>query len=70
MTREQTTDAARERAVERRRTFHRYPEPSWCEFRTTSRLIDYVEEIDVDTSSRSIRAAMSGAGVEDAAHKR
>lgn len=48
MTRFTITGTALERAIERRRTFHQYPEPSWCEFRTTSRLVDYVEEIGVD----------------------
>ena len=31
-----------------RRDFHRYPEPSWCEFLTTSRLVDHLEDLDVD----------------------
>lgn len=48
MTRTNVPNAARERAIERRRTFHQYPEPSWCEFLTTSRLVDHVEEIGVD----------------------
>ncbi|MFC6797506.1 MULTISPECIES: amidohydrolase [unclassified Haladaptatus] len=38
----------RDRAVEIRRTFHRYPEPSWREFLTTSRLVDELEALDVD----------------------
>jgi aminobenzoyl-glutamate utilization protein A len=37
-----------ERHVERRRAFHRHPEPGWCEFRTTSRLVDELEAIGVD----------------------
>ncbi|MEF8841372.1 MAG: amidohydrolase [Haloarculaceae archaeon] len=37
-----------ERLVERRRAFHRHPEPGWCEFRTTSRLVDELESIGVD----------------------
>ncbi len=44
----ETTDRSTSRAVERRRTLHRYPEPAWREFYTTSRLVDYVEEIGVD----------------------
>lgn len=31
-----------------RRGFHRYPEPSWCEFHTTSRLVEELEAIGVD----------------------
>ncbi|WP_338727875.1 amidohydrolase [Haladaptatus sp. DJG-WS-42] len=38
----------RDRAVEIRRTFHRYPEPSWREFLTTSRLVDELEALGVD----------------------
>ncbi|GGN20544.1 amidohydrolase [Halarchaeum nitratireducens] len=34
--------------IAQRRTFHAYPEPSWCEFLTTSRLVDAVEAIGVD----------------------
>ncbi|GAD52737.1 LOW QUALITY PROTEIN: hypothetical protein MBEHAL_1497 [Halarchaeum acidiphilum MH1-52-1] len=37
-----------ERRIEQRRAFHAYPEPSWCEFLTTSRLVDRVKEIGVD----------------------
>lgn len=37
-----------QRSIERRREFHTYPEPSWCEFLTTSRLVDALEEIGVD----------------------
>ena len=43
-----TTDESIRRAVERRRTLHRYPEPAWCEFYTTSQLVEYVESIGVD----------------------
>ncbi len=31
-----------------RREFHRFPEPGWCEFRTTSRIVEELERIDVD----------------------
>jgi aminobenzoyl-glutamate utilization protein A len=31
-----------------RRELHRHPEPAWCEFYTTSRLIDELEQRDVD----------------------
>jgi aminobenzoyl-glutamate utilization protein A len=34
--------------IAQRRTLHAYPEPSWCEFLTTSRLVDAIEEIGVD----------------------
>jgi len=42
------SDDIRTRAIDRRRALHRYPEPAWREFYTTSRLVDYVEEIGVD----------------------
>lgn len=31
-----------------RREFHRYPEPGWCEFRTTARIVEELERIGVD----------------------
>jgi len=34
--------------VDRRREFHRYPEPSWCEYWTTARIVDHLEHIGVD----------------------
>jgi aminobenzoyl-glutamate utilization protein A len=37
-----------DRLVDLRRSLHRYPEPSWCEFLTTSRIVDEVEAIGVD----------------------
>jgi aminobenzoyl-glutamate utilization protein A len=37
-----------ERHVARRRSFHRYPEPGWCEFLTTSLLVEELEDIGVD----------------------
>ncbi|PSQ09804.1 amidohydrolase [Halobacteriales archaeon QS_5_70_15] len=37
-----------DRLVERRRAFHRRPEPGWCEFLTTSLLVDELESIGVD----------------------
>ncbi|ELY34665.1 amidohydrolase [Halalkalicoccus jeotgali B3] len=33
---------------ERRRSFHRYPEPAWREFYTTSLLVEAIEEVEVD----------------------
>jgi aminobenzoyl-glutamate utilization protein A len=36
------------RLVDLRRSLHQYPEPSWCEFHTTSRIVDEVEAIGVD----------------------
>lgn len=39
---------AHERMVERRRRFHRYPEPAWREFYTTSLLVEELERIGVD----------------------
>ncbi|WP_117594018.1 amidohydrolase [Haloprofundus halophilus] len=38
----------RNRLRELRRQFHRYPEPAWCEYYTTSRIVDEVERIGVD----------------------
>ncbi|MFW6385403.1 MAG: amidohydrolase [Halodesulfurarchaeum sp.] len=34
--------------VDRRRRFHQYPEPSWCEFLTTVRIVEELEEMGVD----------------------
>ena len=48
MTSNESTAAAMDERVERRRTFHAYPEPSWCEFLTTSRLVDAVEDVGID----------------------
>ncbi|MFB6081833.1 MAG: amidohydrolase [Halanaeroarchaeum sp.] len=41
-------DDTRERLVALRRTFHRHPEPAWCEFWTTSRIVEELERIGVD----------------------
>jgi aminobenzoyl-glutamate utilization protein A len=38
----------RERLPELRRELHRYPEPGWCEFHTTARLVEELERIGVD----------------------
>ncbi|MCT9095904.1 amidohydrolase [Haloarchaeobius sp. HME9146] len=38
----------RDRLVELRREFHRYPEPAWREFWTTCRLVEELEAIGVD----------------------
>jgi aminobenzoyl-glutamate utilization protein A len=38
----------RERLVALRRAFHRHPEPAWCEFRTTARVVEELERIGVD----------------------
>ncbi len=38
----------RGRLVERRRRFHRYPEPAWREFYTTSLLVEELEQMQVD----------------------
>jgi aminobenzoyl-glutamate utilization protein A len=38
----------RDRLVDLRRSLHQYPEPSWCEFHTTSRIVDEVEAVGVD----------------------
>lgn len=39
---------AGQRLVELRREFHRYPEPAWCEFATTARIVKEIERIGVD----------------------
>ncbi|WP_254273880.1 amidohydrolase [Haloarcula marina] len=38
----------RDRLVALRRDLHRHPEPAWCEFYTTSRIVEEVERIGVD----------------------
>jgi aminobenzoyl-glutamate utilization protein A len=38
----------RERLVALRRGLHRYPEPAWCEYYTTSRIVEEIERIGVD----------------------
>lgn len=38
----------RDRLVTLRRELHRHPEPAWCEFYTTARIIEAVETIGVD----------------------
>ncbi|QLG28075.1 amidohydrolase [Halorarum halophilum] len=38
----------RSRLPQLRREFHRYPEPGWCEFRTTSRVVEELERLGVD----------------------
>jgi aminobenzoyl-glutamate utilization protein A len=39
---------SRDALVELRRDLHRYPEPAWREFHTTSRIVDELERIGVD----------------------
>ena len=34
--------------VSLRRDLHRHPEPAWCEFYTTARLVDELETRDLD----------------------
>lgn len=34
--------------IELRREFHQYPEPGWCEFWTTARIVEKLERIGVD----------------------
>ncbi|UWG47371.1 Metal-dependent amidase/aminoacylase/carboxypeptidase [Halanaeroarchaeum sp. HSR-CO] len=38
----------RSQLIDLRRELHRYPEPAWCEFWTTSRIVDEFERIGVD----------------------
>ena len=42
------SQSIRERLVEIRRDLHRYPEPGWCEFYTTHRLVEELRTIGVD----------------------
>lgn len=42
------TEPVRNRLVELRRELHRFPEPGWREFRTTARLVDELEAMDLD----------------------
>ncbi|GAB3039933.1 amidohydrolase [Natronobiforma cellulositropha] len=37
--------------VDRRRRFHRVPEPAWCEFLTTSLIVDELERIDDESQA-------------------
>ncbi|WP_227377421.1 amidohydrolase [Haladaptatus halobius] len=41
-------ESIRERLAEVRREFHRHPEPAWCEFYTTHRLVEELRAIGVD----------------------
>ncbi|WP_117595360.1 amidohydrolase [Haloprofundus halophilus] len=41
-------ESVRARLSELRRELHRYPEPGWCEFRTTARLVEELRDIGVD----------------------
>ncbi|PSP42931.1 amidohydrolase [Halobacteriales archaeon QH_6_64_20] len=41
-------ESIRERLPDLRRDFHRYPEPAWCEFHTTGRLVEELRTIGVD----------------------
>ena len=38
----------RGRLVALRRDLHRHPEPAWCEYDTTSRIVEEIERIGVD----------------------
>ncbi|WP_435335955.1 amidohydrolase [Haloarchaeobius sp. TZWWS8] len=41
-------DSVRGRLAELRRDLHRHPEPGWCEFHTTARLVEELRAIGVD----------------------
>ena len=41
-------EATRERLVALRRDLHRHPEPAWCEFYTTARIVEACERVGVD----------------------
>jgi len=38
----------RDRLIELRRDLHRHPEPAWCEFYTTARIVEAIQAIGVD----------------------
>ena len=40
--------ADRDRLIDLRRDLHRHPEPAWCEFYTTCRIVEELDRIDVD----------------------
>lgn len=48
MKEEHMSALAEQRLVSLRREFHRYPEPAWCEFATTARIVEEIERIGVD----------------------
>lgn len=41
-------EETREWLVDLRRDLHKHPEPAWCEFYTTARLVEAMEDIDID----------------------
>jgi aminobenzoyl-glutamate utilization protein A len=43
-----TTTPDTDDLIELRRDFHRHPEPGWCEFRTTVRIVEELEYLGVD----------------------
>jgi len=43
-----TTSAQQDRLVALRRELHRHPEPAWCEFYTTARIVEACREVGVD----------------------
>lgn len=45
------TSSAVDRLQELRRDLHRHPEPAWCEYYTTGRIIEELRRIDVDSLS-------------------
>ncbi|USZ71014.1 amidohydrolase [Natronosalvus halobius] len=42
------SEPIRDRLVALRRSFHRHPEPAWREFRTTARVVEELESLEVD----------------------
>ena len=48
MTQKEPAGPVGTRLTELRRALHQHPEPGWCEFETTSRLVDVIEDIGVD----------------------
>jgi aminobenzoyl-glutamate utilization protein A len=43
-----TTATHADRLIDLRRELHRHPEPAWCEFFTTARIVEAVRELGVD----------------------
>ena len=62
--------------IDYRRDFHRYPEPGWLEYRTTSKIIERLEEMGVpyrfgpDIHNAELRMGLPSAEVHKAAKER
>ncbi len=63
----ETAAEMRDWLVDRRRSFHQYPEPGWCEFWTTDQILAELDALPVDDVrlGRDIHAADARASVPD-----